>query len=150
MLIRTCSDHRSFYCAKGGVYTHYNRSTIADRRCVHTAGTAATQNVRCLVSINFGSTAGHLSLFFFIKPICLPCVPVLICQFAICRSVVIWWRQSKHANTFFSKWQTRHILESWNFKCQRGKKMAFLSRKIMRVCRIHYLFTLFCEFFSRL
>ena len=29
MLIRTCSDHRSFYCAKGGVYTHYNRSTIA-------------------------------------------------------------------------------------------------------------------------
>lgn len=26
--IRTCSGHRSFYCAKGGVYTHYNRSIM--------------------------------------------------------------------------------------------------------------------------
>lgn len=70
--------------------------------------------------------ATYLS-FFFMKPICLPCVasPLLICQFAICRSVAIWWRQSKHANTFFSKWQTRRVLESWNFKCQRGKKWHF-------------------------
>lgn len=63
--------------------------------CVHTAGPVATQNVRCLVSINFGSTGwllqatSRISLFLWSHMSTVRRVPALICQFAICRSVAI-------------------------------------------------------------
>lgn len=68
----TIIDHS--IVSKGGVCTHYNRDIMA-HQCVHTTGTAATQNVRCLVSINIGSTGWLLqaiscisAAFFFIGP----------------------------------------------------------------------------------
>lgn len=71
----TIIDHS--IVSKGGVCTHYNRDIMA-HQCVHTTGTAATQNVRCLVSINIGSTGWLLqaiscisAAFFFYRAICL-------------------------------------------------------------------------------
>lgn len=68
-------NHRSFHCIERGcVCTHYNRDIMA-HQYVHTTGTEATQNVRCLVSINIGSTGCcycrpslvYLWRFFFIE-----------------------------------------------------------------------------------
>lgn len=103
-----CSNHRSFHCNKGGVYTHYKRGIMA-HQCVHTTGTATTQNVRCLVSINIGSTGWLLqaisciSRAFFMGPY-VSCVsrPVPGRSFVSTQSatVAIWRYQSKHLYKF--------------------------------------------------
>lgn len=91
-------NHRSFHCIERGcVCTHYNRDIMA-HQYVHTTGTEATQNVRCLVSINIGSTGCcycrpslvYLWRFFFLqRTICLVRGSLsrggpLICQQTIC------------------------------------------------------------------
>lgn len=75
-------NHRSFHCIERGcVCTHYNRDIMA-HQYVHTTGTEATQNVRCLVSINIGSTGCcycrpslvYLWRFFFYRGPYVSCV----------------------------------------------------------------------------
>lgn len=108
-LFGTIIDHS--IVSKGGVCTHYNRDIMA-HQYVHTTGTEATQNVRCLVSINIGSTGCcycrpslvSLTLFFFYRGPYVSCVdrcPVAGRSFVSRQSaiVAIWCRQSKHRET---------------------------------------------------
>lgn len=89
---------------------------MAKRRRVYThRATATTQNVRCLVSINFGSTGWFtgrptsryrpvLLFFFFMGPyVCRARPRALICQLAICRLRFHGGTVSKHMGRVSAK-----------------------------------------------
>jgi len=115
--------------------------------CTHVGGAAATQNVRCLVSINFGSTgcstAAHLSylsfsFILFYGAICPPRPRALICQLAICRCRCdLTAAVSKHMDHLSANCQARSRSSSVDEKSEkiphRQANSSFRSRSVYAI-----------------
>lgn len=136
--IRTCNSHRSFHCAKGGVYTYYNRSIMAIANVYTQQG--HRRHRMCGVwspLISDRLQANYLS-FFFMKPICLLCIASPY-SFVSSQSAtpLRFDGDSQNTPTHFSANDKRAFPNLEISSVSEGKKWHF-SREIVRVHRIRF------------